>query len=165
MTPVQVPSGHRRRLGSNPVWSLIGRAVYQQPGVVIPSRPVRVFLSHSQRDRWIARQIDRHLRESGGVETFLDENDIQGGDRITDAVRAGLVACDEFVVILSAASVGSDWVKAEIGGAWILQKRIIIVLDKLSPRDIPQIVSDYKAFDLNDIERYLEEVRSRLRSP
>ena len=47
-----------------------------------------LFISHSSRDRWIAKQLDRGLREADGVETFLDEKDIEGGDRITDRVKA-----------------------------------------------------------------------------
>ena len=126
-------------------------------------RRVRVFISHSGRDRWIATQLDRNL-QSIGVETFLDEKDIQGGDRITERVRVEITRCDETLIVLSSASQQSDWVKAEIGAAWVLGKRIVILLDKLSPRDIPQIVSDYKAFDLNDAERYFEEVKNRSRN-
>lgn len=69
------------------------------------------------------------------METFLDEKDIQGGDRITERVRTELTRCDEMVIVLSTASQQSDWVKAEIGAAWVLAKRIVILLDKLSPRD------------------------------
>jgi hypothetical protein len=122
---------------------------------------VRVFVSHSSRDRWIARQLDKELRAIASVETFLDERNIAGGDRITDSVRAEIKRCDEMVVIFSSASQESDWVKAEIGAAWGLEKRIIVLLDKLSPKDVPQIVADYKAFDLNDTEDYLKDVRSR----
>lgn len=120
-----------------------------------------VFISHSGRDRWIATQLDRRLREDAGVETFLDEKDILGGDRITERVKDGLQRCDEFVVLFSSASKQSDWVKAEIGAAWVLGRRIVILLDKLSPTDIPQIVSDYKSFDLNDAARYVNEVKGR----
>ena len=126
---------------------------------------MRVFLSHSGRDRWIATQLDRNLRSIGGVETFLDEKDLQAGDRITERCRVEITRCDEMLIVFSSASQQSDWVKAEIGAAWVLGKRIVILLDKLSPRDIPQIVSDYKAFDLNDAERYLEEVKDRTRNP
>jgi hypothetical protein len=122
---------------------------------------VRVFISHSGRDRWIAMQLDQNLRRIDAVETFLDEKDIHGGDRITDQVKVEITRCDEMLVVLSSASQQSDWVKAEIGAAWVLGKRIVILLDKLSPRDIPQIVSDYKAFDLNDAEKYLKEVQIR----
>jgi len=125
---------------------------------------LRVFISHSARDRWIAQQLDRRLRSIAEVETFLDEKDVQGGDRITDRVRTEITRCDEMLILLSAASQQSDWVKAEIGAGWVLAKRIVILLDKLSPQDIPQIVSDFKAFDLNDSERYLDEVEARTRN-
>ena len=94
---------------------------------------MRVFISHSGRDRWIATQLNRNLRNIGGVETFLDEKDIQGGDRITERVRTEITRCDEMLIVFSSASQGSDWVKAEIGAAWVLGKRIVILLDKLSP--------------------------------
>jgi hypothetical protein len=125
---------------------------------------VRVFISHSGRDRWIAQQLDRNLRDIDGVETFLDEKDIDGGDRITDRVRDEIRRCDEMLIVFSTASQQSDWVKAEIGAAWVLDKRIVVMLDKLSPRDIPQIVSDFKAVDLNNAGRYFEEVERRLRT-
>lgn len=123
-----------------------------------------MFISHSGRDRWIAAQLDLNLRNIDGVETFLDQKDIEGGDRIAEQIKLEITRCDEMVILLSSASQQSDWVKAEIGAAWVLGKRIVILLDKLSPRDIPQIVSDYKAFDLNDAEQYLREVRTRARN-
>jgi hypothetical protein len=46
-----------------------------------------VFISHSTKDRWIARQmaaiIERKARRYG-VRTFLDEVDLEGGDRIAE---------------------------------------------------------------------------------
>jgi TIR domain-containing protein len=112
-------------------------------------------------DRHAARSEFAHIP---GVETFLDENDIQGGDRIAERVRTEMTRCDEVVILFSTASQQSDWVKAELGAAWVLGKRIVILLDKLVPRDIPQIVSDCRAFDLNDTERYLKELEARTRS-
>jgi hypothetical protein len=81
---------------------------------------MRVFISHSARDRWIALQIDRRLREIDDVETFLDEKDLQGGDRITEGIRAELMRCDEVVVLFSAASRQSDWSRrrSERRGFW-----------------------------------------------
>jgi hypothetical protein len=66
-----------------------------------------IFISHSSKDRWIARQmgsiIERRARRQG-VRVFLDEVDLQGGDRITSTIKANLRACDEFVILLSAES-------------------------------------------------------------
>ena len=79
-----------------------------------------VFLSHSSKDRWIAKQmaaiIERKARRHG-VRTFLDEVDLKGGDRIPGTIKANLHACDEFVVLLSPHSVTRQWVLAELGGS------------------------------------------------
>ena len=52
-----------------------------------------VFISHSTRDRWIARQMAAMIEEKGreyGVMTFLDERDIAGGDSIPDSIRKNI---------------------------------------------------------------------------
>ncbi len=45
-----------------------------------------VFISHSSKDRWIARQMAR-LIEERDIKTFLDEKDIQGGDLISESIK------------------------------------------------------------------------------
>jgi hypothetical protein len=124
-------------------------------------RRYRVFVSHSSRDRWIAQQVAVHLEAIPGVEVFLDEKDLHGGDRIDDRVRRGIQQCDELVVVFSAASAQSDWVKAEVGAAWGLERRVVVLLDKLSPKDVPDLLSQRKLIDLNDFDVYLRQVKSR----
>ena len=84
----------------------------------------RVFLSHSRKDRWIARQCARLIEEAGKprVEVFFDEKDIEGGQSIPDSVRTGIEKCDEFVVLLSRFSKDRPWVLIEMGAAWGLRK-------------------------------------------
>jgi hypothetical protein len=55
----------------------------------------RVFLSHSHKDRWIARQCARLIEEVAQprVEVFFDEKDIKGGQSIPDSVR---IAIEQF---------------------------------------------------------------------
>jgi hypothetical protein len=80
----------------------------------------RVFLSHSHKDRWIARQCARLIDEAAKprVAVFFDEKDIEGGQSIPDSVRTGIEECDEFVVLMSRYSISSPWVLAEMGAAW-----------------------------------------------
>ena len=49
----------------------------------------RVFLSHSHKDSWIARQCARLIEEGGKahVRVFVDEKDIEGGQSIPESVR------------------------------------------------------------------------------
>ena len=49
----------------------------------------RVFLSHSSKDKDVVRKFDRLLR-AFGVDTFLDERDIDIGDDIVQRVCEGI---------------------------------------------------------------------------
>jgi hypothetical protein len=86
----------------------------------------RVFLSHSHKDRWIARQCARLIEEAAKpyVEVFFDEKDIEGGQSIPDSVRTGIEGCDEFVVLLSPYSKDRPWVLTEVGAAWVCASRV-----------------------------------------
>jgi hypothetical protein len=112
----------------------------------------RVFLSHAHKDRWIAKQCARLIEEAGRphVKVFFDEKDIEGGQSIPDSVRTGIEKCDEFVVLLSRDSKDRPWVLIEMGAAWGLRRPIIAIIDKIGPKEMPDILSPYKAIDLND---------------
>jgi len=129
--------------------------------------PYRVFLSHSHKDRWIARQCARLIEEAANhhVEVFLDEKDIEGGQSIPDSVRAAIERCDEFLVLMTRYSKDRPWVLLEMGGAWILRKHIVAIIDKIGPREMPDIIYPYKAIDLNDFDRYSSKYRSEPRRP
>jgi hypothetical protein len=91
-----------------------------------PEVDYRVFLSHSHKDRWIAKQCARLIEEAAKprVEVFFDEKDIEGGQSIPDSVRTGIEKCDELVVLLSRYSKERLWVLIEVGAAWGLRKPI-----------------------------------------
>ena len=49
-----------------------------------------VFISHSTKDRWIAKQMAAIIERKAkryGVRTFLDEVDLEGGDRIPATIK------------------------------------------------------------------------------
>jgi hypothetical protein len=50
-----------------------------------------VFINHSSKDRWIARRMAAIIERKAkryGVRTFLDEVDLEGGDRIPATIKA-----------------------------------------------------------------------------
>ena len=123
-----------------------------------------IFLSHSSRDRWIARQMAHILETKGkavGLRVFLDEKSIEGGQSISETIRTNLERCDEVLLLLSKYSVDRPWVLAEMGAAWGLRKRIVPVIDKLSPGEMPDLLRDTKAWDLNDFDKCLAEILRR----
>ena len=123
------------------------------------------FLSHSGRDRWVARQCCRLIEETGKgkIGVFLDEKDIEGGQSIVETIRSAIEECDELVVLLTPYSIDREWVLVEISAAWALRKRIIVIIDKVNPKKMPDIVSSYKAIDLNDFDQYLAQLASRVK--
>ena len=122
-----------------------------------------LFLSHSHKDRWIARQCARLIEEAAKqrIEVFLDEKDIEGGQSIPDSVRAAIKRCDEFLVLMTRYSKDRPWVLLEMGGAWILDKYMVAIIDKIGPREMPDIIYPYKAIDLNDFDTYPQQVLKR----
>ena len=124
-----------------------------------------MFLSHSHQDRWIAKQCARLIEEAAKprVEVFFDERDIEGGQSITDSVREGIEKCDEFVVLLSRYSKDRPWVLIEMGAGLGLRKPIIAIIDKIGPKEMPDIISPYKAIDLNDFDQYISQLLKRVK--
>jgi hypothetical protein len=125
---------------------------------------VKVFVSHSSADRWIAKQIAQQL-EDRDIAAFLDEKDIETGDSIEDAVDAHLADCDELLILLSPASLGSAWVLIEVGGAKALGKRLVPILHHVGANELPIPLSRGLARELNDVETYYAEVIARSKLP
>jgi len=125
-----------------------------------------VFVSHSTKDRFIARQMARLIQEKcarSGVRAYLDERDIETGESIHGSVRNNIRKCDEFLVLLSKQSIDRQWVLSELGAAWVLEKRIVAVVDNLTLDEMPEIIVQYKWVDLNKFEDYVQDLRQRAR--
>lgn len=98
---------------------------------------MKIFISHSSVDQWVARRISQDLIDLG-IDTFLDEKDIETGQSIDDTVTDNLRDCDELVLILSPTALRSHWVLIEVGGAKVLGKRVVPILLGVTPNAIPQ---------------------------
>jgi len=120
---------------------------------------VKIFLSHSSKDKWAARRIARDLEDRGAT-VFLDEKDIKTGESLDIAIRANLVDSNHFMLLLSPASAKSEWVLLELGGALALQKVVIPILLYVGANELPQAISLRLSRDINEIEKYYDEVEA-----
>jgi hypothetical protein len=118
---------------------------------------MKIFISHSSYDKWVARQISRQLEEQSH-QTFLDEKDIKTGDSIDGSIQSHLKDSDHLLIIISPSSLKSHWVFIEIGGAKALGKRIVPILFHIEPNEVPTAISQYLARDINDIDTYYQEL-------
>ena len=128
----------------------------------------KVFVSHGAADSWVARQIGRRIREDCGADTFLDVDDIASGDNFKERIKEELQQAQELVVLFTPWSVTRSWVWLEVGAAWLLEKRVIAVLHGLSITQFEELAGGKSIFeninilDLNDFDRYLTELQSRV---
>ena len=111
---------------------------------------VRVFLSHSSKDKPFVRMLADELEAGGEIKVWLDEREIDYGDNSVLKMEEGLDA-DAVLLILSPDSVESNWVKEEWTDAfWDQTNTARIKLAPVLHRDcrIPHFLRNKKPFDL-----------------
>jgi hypothetical protein len=91
--------------------------------------------------------------------TFLDEKDIETGQSIDTSIKKHLKDCKDFLIILSPASIKSQWTLIELGGAIALDKKVIPILLYVGANEIPQVINLKLARDINSVELYYEELK------
>ena len=119
---------------------------------------MKVFLSHSHTDAWLAARIARVLTESG-LEVQDPQQDILPGDNWAREVAHALEESDAMVVLLTPEAARSPYVKHEMVyalGAKNYSNRLIPVVvgdrERLPAREIPWIVRHMPWFELDDAE-------------
>ena len=127
-----------------------------------PRSKYAVFISHSSHDRWIARVIAEKI-QAIGVETWIDEKDLEGGDVLAERVLQGIEACTEAVILVSEHSVRSHWVTFEAGAARVLRMRVTPILNGVTLETIEPL-RDIKAVELNSFDDFLEQLKKRVTS-
>jgi TIR domain len=127
-----------------------------------------IFLSHSSRDTWVARQIAREIA-SCGAKPFLDEAEIDIGSDFEEDILASLEKADELVVLLTPWALERPYVWAELGAAWGRRIPIIVLLHGITAGElqsrpgIPVFLKKRDLLDLNEIEKYFAQLKRRLR--
>lgn len=73
---------------------------------------VKVFLSHSSADKSLARRLARDL-QAANAEVWLDQWQIGVGEAFEQRIQQGLDETDFVLVLLTQASIASEWVDQE----------------------------------------------------
>src|SRR3954447_5277223 len=83
----------------------------------MPSRSLRVFVSHSSRSeddrRWLTELVRGMRTGDDAVEVLYDREEIAPGQRWREVINQMLAECHAAVVLLTDAAMGSDWVLKE----------------------------------------------------
>jgi hypothetical protein len=127
----------------------------------------RVFLSHAAGDRPSADRAISLLAAGGRVHLFADSM-LGPGERWAERLRRELEACDVFMVIGSPRAATSDWVLHELGGAWALDKPIVVVTPEVGwTWQLPVAARSVTHVSLEDLERpgFIERLLADLTRP
>jgi len=135
------------------------------------SRPLRVFLCHTSSDKPAVRRI-YETPLSFGVDPWLDEKKIKGGQDWDLEIRKAVRASDVVVVCLSGAStVREGYVQKEIRQALDVadekpQGTIFIIPLRLEPCEAPERLRQWHwidYFEESGIDRLFEALSARAR--
>jgi hypothetical protein len=128
-----------------------------------------VFISHSGRDIWVAKQLARVFAEQGAT-VFLDAINIDAGSNFAEEIRSNLRRANELVVLWTPWALDRPFILAEVGGAWTRGIPIIQLLYGISAAELtarPGFPIFLKALDmiqLDDLDEYLPQLVQRMRS-
>jgi len=116
------------------------------------------FISYSTRDQGFGDRLYADL-QNNGVRCWFAPHDIQGGKKLREQIGAAIRDYDRLLLILSDASMNSEWVNTEIANARqreIREKRRMLFPISLVPFDR---VKEWKAFDADTGKDSAREIR------
>ncbi|GAB5444339.1 MAG: toll/interleukin-1 receptor domain-containing protein [Fuerstiella sp.] len=121
---------------------------------------LKVFVSHSSKDKErFVEPFAARLR-ARGIDAWLDKWEMLPGDSLVEKIfEEGLKNAKAFVIVLSKASIRSNWVTKELSVATVNNiekgtKLIPIILDKC---EIPACLTDSVYEKINDLNSYDSE--------
>lgn len=133
------------------------KSVYEAKGYCFtPKYKPKLFVSYSHRNQPLVHDIIKQLRRYG-FDFWLDEEQIDVGDRLLERVHQGVSECDLALVFLSQDTKVSAFAKHELHSFFsqviyqnsISKKWFIIRLDDVDPNEICFGLGDFKYIDYN----------------
>jgi len=120
-----------------------------------------VFISHSSRDNEFCDRLALNLVEYE-VEVWYDEWEIKVGDSLREKIASGIETNDYLAVVLSTASVDSDWVQLELNAALakeLAERKVFVLPLLIEDCELPTFLKDKKWADFrNNYEKGLHEL-------
>ena len=121
----------------------------------------RVYISHSQKDNDLVRDMARRLKEAGLV-PIVDFMQPLVGAKWRNHVRKSLGMADAVIVLLTPESVKSDWVMMELGYADALNRPVVPITVGVQHRDVPGPLASYKSVSFDRLDDAIKDLATKL---
>lgn len=144
----------------------LNRLRYKLGAIIQSINMSKIFLSHTSIDKSFVRKLSADLRRYGHT-VWIDEAEINIGDSLIGKIREGLDSVDYVAVVLSKASINSQWVQKEIEIACnreIDEKKIIVLPLLIENVELPGFLKGKFFGDFSNSDEYSEKLNLLLRS-
>src|SRR4051812_32212866 len=128
---------------------------------------MRVFISHSSKDKDAVEQLANQLAEYG-FEVWYDGWEILSGDDIVAKINHGLDKCEAGIIVFSKHSLESRWVEAEtsyLTYARIQESKVLIPIVVDQQAWVPPLVRPLARREITEVEAIRDALRSRRAGP
>lgn len=123
----------------------------------------KVFISSTQKDSDLARDLARRLESAGVTAVSVDET--PAGARFKATIDRSLREADELVLIVSPDSVNSPSLMFEMGAAFFARKHVTPVLVGIDPSELPTPLKHVPSVKYSDLQDYISEIAKRATVP
>ena len=106
-----------------------------------------VFISYSSLDQEQANILYNAVKDAGR-QPFLSAKDLAPGQDFAEEIRKQLAASRELWMLVTPNSLRSEWVLTEMGAAWVLEKKIVPILHRCRPDELPDKLRRLHCTDL-----------------
>lgn len=117
----------------------------------------KVFISASHKDRDLARDIGRRLREAKAHVTY-SELTMSAGSEFEKTFMKLLQDADEIIVILTNNSIDNLWMMFEIGAASSLRKKVTPVVVGLEDQELPSVIKQLKHIKYDRLSHHISMI-------
>ncbi len=112
---------------------------------------IRLFISHSERDREIVLPLKDWLESGLGLQSeevrCTSATNIDAGGFAVEALRKDIRTAEAVVGLLTSNSLPSHWVQLEMGAAWLQERLIPIRGPGLAMKDVPMPLAQFTMVD------------------
>lgn len=111
-----------------------------------------IFLSHTSIDKPFVEKLARDLKRIG-INVWFDKWEIKIGDSITWKIEEGIRENEFLGIVLSPEALNSEWVKSELGAAWVKQmqtKKVFVLPIYYRDCNIPYFLADRRFADFRN---------------
>src|ERR1041385_7114325 len=120
-----------------------------------------VFISHSSKDKDVARKIQEQL-QAKGTTAFVASTSIAPGEKWSPEIKAKLTEAEWVLFLATPDSCASAAVNQELGGSWLTGKPIIPLLYGIRAEQLPAWTREYQAVDLADEPERVDGLFTRI---